>query len=426
MLSGISQKWLSVLEDPELQTIAKEISEEKYTPPIDKWFEFARLTRFEDIKVIVIGQDPYPTVIGDKCVAHGLAFSSLVSLPPSLKNIFECLDQHGLLNKNNKETLTGDLTKWAEEGVLLINTAFTTKVGCPNAHSGVWKEYFGRMMGRLLKRLNKEPIFLLWGANARNTASHFNGVKMIWAHPSPLAQSSLPDDKKFVKCNHFNLANDILVKRGQEKIDWDPRRKYDILSNQDINVSMDAKDIECNVAFTDGSCAPNNSSKESRGGFSVLFAFGEFKNIVVKGALSVDKYPATNNRAEGMAILSAMKYVIQNDDKHIPCVIYTDSELWVNMVTKFVPKWKKEDFDKHANPTLVRAVWQAAQTLVKTRPLYVSHVKGHQKLSEHIKDLKDPKYRAFLNNVVDNLAKRARKMEPKTMVVTRLKKLEWK
>lgn len=170
-------------------------------------------TPFDKVKVVILGQDPYHG-IGQ---AHGLSFSVLpgVKIPPSLQNIFkEIKADIGLENSPN----FGDLTHWAEQGILLLNAALTVRNGEPMSHAKIgWAEFTDAVI-KTISDKKENVIFLLWGKFAQdkqvliNTDSHYI---LKAAHPSPLSAHN-----GFFGCKHFSKTNEILVKQGENPIDW--------------------------------------------------------------------------------------------------------------------------------------------------------------------------------------------------------------
>ncbi|MBQ8004507.1 MAG: uracil-DNA glycosylase [Oscillospiraceae bacterium] len=171
-----------------------------------------RLTAYSDVKVVILGQDPYH----GEGQAHGLAFSVRegTQLPPSLRNIYkEIYEETG-----NVQPESGDLTRWAEQGVLLLNTALTVRAGEANSHSGKGWEIFTDFIIRKLNERKKTIVFLLWGRNARSKQELITNPthKVFCApHPSPLSAS-----RGFFGCNHFNLANRELILAGDMPVIW--------------------------------------------------------------------------------------------------------------------------------------------------------------------------------------------------------------
>lgn len=175
-------------------------------------FNALKLTSYDDVKAVILGQDPYH----EPNQAHGLAFSVKdgVALPPSLRNIYKELNTDLGLPIPEK----GDLTKWAEQGVLLLNTALTVRRGQANSHRGKGWEIFTDRIIEIMNDREKPVVFILWGANARaKTALITNPVHKILtcAHPSPLSAHN-----GFFGCRHFSKCNEFLKANGIEEIDW--------------------------------------------------------------------------------------------------------------------------------------------------------------------------------------------------------------
>ncbi len=195
------------------QFLKQEYSTQQIFPDMNDIFNALRFTSFSSVKAVIIGQDPYHN-IGQ---AHGLCFSVKdgVALPPSLKNIYkELYDDVGAV-----PVTSGNLTKWAKEGVLMLNTVLTVRAHQANSHKGKgWEILTDRIISELDKK--KTPVvFLLWGNPARKKAEIINNQihkKLETVHPSPLSAYG-----GFFGCRHFSKANEFLVKSGQTPIDWD-------------------------------------------------------------------------------------------------------------------------------------------------------------------------------------------------------------
>lgn len=175
------------------------------------------LTPFDRVKVVVIGQDPYHRP--DQ--AHGLCFSvrNSVELPRSLKNIFkEVSEEFG-----SEIRKRGDLTGWAEQGVLLLNRALTVEEGKPGSHQSKWKCFTETVIKKLAARNNL--VFIAWGNEAQKAVAQIDTAKhkvLKSAHPSPLSCSRRTHDKekRFFGNGHFKRANEYLRETGQECINW--------------------------------------------------------------------------------------------------------------------------------------------------------------------------------------------------------------
>lgn len=193
--------------------LAEEYREKTIFPPKEDVFNALRTTAYDDVKVLLLGQDPYHGA-GE---AHGMAFSVRpgVRIPPSLKNIFaELHTDLGCSVPNN-----GYLMKWAKQGVLLLNTVLTVEKDKANSHKGKGWEIFTDRVISLLNQREKPVIFLLWGANARAKLPLITAPQhyvLSAAHPSPLSASR----GGFFGCRHFSKCNRILSQEHMEPIDW--------------------------------------------------------------------------------------------------------------------------------------------------------------------------------------------------------------
>lgn len=217
---SISKSWDSVLgkEGLELcENIYKQALERFSTPKKDDVFNAFKLTEFEDVKVLILGQDPYPNPEH----AHGLAFSSRAEkCPASLKNIFK------VINKNYDKDFVFDkweLTSWAEQGVFLLNTALTFyDEKHQNKILKLWKPFIDLVLEKLANK--KEPlVVMLWGNKAIERAlSTFENRERVLiltaSHPSPLGANK--GDNAFMNCNHFKNCNEFLKGNNLNEIDW--------------------------------------------------------------------------------------------------------------------------------------------------------------------------------------------------------------
>lgn len=215
----IGNSWDKVLEgefDKEYYLKLREFLKEEYRtkviyPDMHNIFNSLKLTSYEDVKVVILGQDPYH----GKGQAHGLAFSVQkgVPKPPSLLNIFkELKDDLGYPIPGH-----GNLESWAKQGVLLLNTVLTVREGQANSHQGKgWEIFTDTVIGHLSKR--EDPvIFLLWGAPAGKKEALIDERHRVLksVHPSPLSAH-----RGFFGSRPFSRTNNILRDMGKEPIDW--------------------------------------------------------------------------------------------------------------------------------------------------------------------------------------------------------------
>ena len=197
----------------ELQAfVQKRRAEVRVFPEEKNVFNALELTPFESVKVVILGQDPYHG-FGQ---AHGLSFSvqNGIPLPPSLKNIYKELQE----DIGGNLPTEGDLTHWAKQGVLLLNTVLTVEEGNANSHKGMgWERLTNRLI-ESLNELNHPVIFILWGKPAQDKEkliTNPNHVILKSPHPSPLSAY-----RGFFGSKPFSRVNDILIQQGQSPIRW--------------------------------------------------------------------------------------------------------------------------------------------------------------------------------------------------------------
>lgn len=181
-------------------------------PDMYDLFSALKATPFSNVKVVILGQDPYH----EPGQAHGMAFSVKpgVPIPPSLLNMYKELNAElGCSIPKN-----GYLMSWAQQGVLLLNTVLTVRAGEANSHHDKGWEFFTDEIIRQLNKRNDPIVFLLWGNNARKKKeliTNPNHYVLEAAHPSPLSAS-----RGFMGCGHFKKANEILISHLKSPIDW--------------------------------------------------------------------------------------------------------------------------------------------------------------------------------------------------------------
>ena len=193
--------------------LIKEYKTQTIYPDMYDIFNAMKYTSYEDVKVVILGQDPYH----EPNQAHGLSFSVKkgVEPPPSLKNIFkEINDELGIDNSGKH----GELTNWAKSGVLLLNTVLTVRRGMANSHKDKGWEHFTDRVISLLNEREKPVVFLLWGNNAKAKRKLITGrqhLVLASAHPSPLSAYH-----GFFGCGHFAETNKFLEANGMEPVNW--------------------------------------------------------------------------------------------------------------------------------------------------------------------------------------------------------------
>ncbi|MBC5661009.1 uracil-DNA glycosylase [Anaerosacchariphilus sp. NSJ-68] len=219
-MAMIQNDWLAPLK-PEFskpyyadlfEFVKNEYATRQIFPPADDIFNAFHLTPLHEVKVVILGQDPYH----NDGQAHGLCFSVKpdVEIPPSLVNIYQELhDDLGCYIPNN-----GYLTKWAKQGVLMLNTVLTVRAHQANSHRGMGWEQFTDAAIRILNEQDRPIVFILWGSPAQKKAQMLNNPKHLILkapHPSPLSAY-----RGFFGSRPFSQTNEFLVRNGLEPIDW--------------------------------------------------------------------------------------------------------------------------------------------------------------------------------------------------------------
>jgi uracil-DNA glycosylase len=214
------ESWLAVLgdelEQPHMTELRAFLVSEvaagrRFYPPAGLVFNALALTPFEDVRVVVLGQDPYH----GEGQAMGLCFSvpAGVPLPQSLRNIYEELST----DLGVPRPTTGDLTPWARAGVLLLNAVLTVSPGKPASHAGKgWERFTDRVISELSRR-REGLVFLLWGRYAQEKGAQVDAARhhvLRASHPSPYSAAG------FFGCRHFSQANALLEAGGREPVDW--------------------------------------------------------------------------------------------------------------------------------------------------------------------------------------------------------------
>lgn len=216
----IEQSWKEALADefgkPYFESLVSFLHKEKADgqviyPPGSQIFRAFDLTPLRQVKVVILGQDPYH----GPGQAHGLSFSvpAGIPAPPSLKNIFKEIEADLGVRMSGYP----DLEKWARQGVLLLNAVLTVRGGQPASHSRIgWQEFTDAVI-KYISDNCEGVVFMLWGNFARTKAGlidHSRHVVLEAAHPSPLARGA------FFGCRHFSRANEALASFGRTPIDW--------------------------------------------------------------------------------------------------------------------------------------------------------------------------------------------------------------
>lgn len=391
VIAGIHPLWWNILTPNSncsevLQRTINEITNTVVKPIHRDIFNFARFTPPDDIKVIIIGQDPYDT----ESHAHGLAFSSqMPETPKSLGNIFKALIKSEYIKS---KPATNNLTSWAAQGVLLLNTALTVLPDKPGSHLKLWQPYMHLLLTNLSQRLDKKLVVILWGKEAQAFAPYFNNHHILnYHHPSPCAGD-------FSDCPNFKECNAILQSMGEIPVDWNP----------DANKWVEV--------YTDGSSFPNATGPDVQSGYSAIFTAGTFAHLKLYGRTANEPpYYSNNIRAEGTALLKALqRTAILPVYERLVLHIVSDCEFWIKMLKEYIPSWISkggiEVIKNYKNPDIVKELWEIYCELQATGTfITISHVYSHDKKGGSKCPRNSTEYRRFLyNKLADSLASHIR------------------
>lgn len=220
-INNINKTWFANLKnefsEPYFLELENFLAERKKSgaviyPPEDKIFNALNLTNFNDIKVVILGQDPYH----GPNQAHGLSFSvqNGLKLPPSLNNIYKELTT----DIGTKPTVNGNLEPWAKQGVLLLNAVLTVEQANANAHANKGWEQFTDSIIKLVSQKHNNVVFILWGSYAQKKANLIDDTKHLIIkdpHPSPLSAY-----RGFFGSKPFSKTNNYLISNNKQPINW--------------------------------------------------------------------------------------------------------------------------------------------------------------------------------------------------------------
>jgi uracil-DNA glycosylase len=337
-LKGVTKKWLEVLTaDGQLERLAEIAPQigQDYTPR--DFFRFAKFSY--NIRVVILGQDPYFQPL----LANGLAFStSDTTVPVSLAKIYNLMINAGLIAAR---PTSHDFSFLAAQGVLLLNTALTTRVGHPGAHVALWAEYVDEIIRRVSRDAAAPVTWCLWGSIAQSKAALIDERHTVlrWCHPVAMTKPNFTD------CDHFTL-----LKAAHPTIVWD--------------VTATATDF-----FTDCS-ARGNQFRDCRASYGVVCTRGLFREqswaaeimaVDVPFKDGVERARPTNIRAEGAAVVRALELAMTLINvPNIRVRIHSDSKFWiVDMLTDYIPKWRSLGipFRLRKNSDLTTRIWELSQ-----------------------------------------------------------------
>lgn len=378
---------------------------ESYIRPVpSKILHAFKYFEVSETRVIIIGQDPYTKV--DE--AEGLSFSVPVGtrVPPSLRTIYQALESQKLITKIPNH---GNLSKWAQQGILLLNryltrtptivlddtgTAYVKNDGgsTKNNMHPFWTDFTNAVV-KYIADINPNIILLLWGkkaeevceAVAEKVAAQAIDIQ-IWGHPSPLNTSS-----NFGKCPHFKYVNEKLREKKLPEIDWNIPEVH-IKGTKKITADAQVAIIEelvheRIVVFTDGGC-PKNGKKDAKAVYAAYFPktfdgkpngiSGEYSGVVPDKEINPngkvfdgEKVTPTNNRGELLGIITALSVILQEyktSKKKRSVLLVTDSEICMGTINAWVWKWMKSTKKEKKNMDLVAVLYKLLVELSEAVP----------------------------------------------------------
>ncbi len=366
-------------------------------PAVEDIFNAFRFTHVSQVKVVILGQDPYYA----ERHAHGLSFSSRQSnIPKSLSTIFNCMVKQGFLSAKPNTANPADLTSWAAQGVLLLNTALTAEFGKAEEHVDLWKGYTDQLISDISSAYaaaNLKIVWVLWGKVAQSKRPNIKGEHYIleYSHPASYCDWS--------QCPTFKQHQEIADQPGNErlKINWNS------ILEPNNNV------IE---AFTDGSTNPNKACPEARSGYSIMITKCH-PSIQPRNCWanpeSKEPYWTTNIRAEGQALLTLLEKVhaVPREQRQLLSIVM-DCEFWIDMIYDYMPNWDrlKLDFNTKKNPDITIPLWKKySQILGEGTMINISHVPSHGKQLWGKEPSNSWRFYCYrYNSFVDQMAKDAR------------------
>ncbi len=359
-----------------IQAINKEAL--PFVPPANHILECFKVCPFESTRVVLLGQDPYikPNE------AHGLSFSTLATTtPPSLKKIYDCMVATGCLQGH---PTTNDLTPWAKQGVLLLNTALTTQLGKSDAHATYWQAYTDGIISELNKQ-HDGLIFILLGTKAQAKRKLIDTKKhsiLEWGHPSPLnpANRDKESPSNFIRCDVFHRTNSLLESAGKPTISWvlEGSHREPVLAVTPCPMPTSAPIIHpVSVSYrlyTDGGAIANGKTNCQASWAYIIYAPNGSVYKYAAGRVAPSEHGESNNRGELSAIfLGVMEFARGGFDA--PLIILSDSEYSLKSVSLWYPEWvRKNKLADKKNLDLIAGITQACSKL----SVNYRHVAAHR------------------------------------------------
>jgi uracil-DNA glycosylase len=351
-------------------------------PEPKNMFKTFNLCRFDRLKVVILGQDPY-TRLPD---AQGMSFSvpNGVTVPASLRVIYNCLMHNNLISSMPEH---GCLDYWAEQGVLMLNAALTTVKGKSNEHAVAWKPYTDYII-KTLDQVKPGLIFILWGNFAKDKSELIkNGKVLTWGHPSPISafNKNKQDQRNFIYCDNFKTCNEILISSNQTPIDWFPQRYIYIAA--------------------DGG-ASGNGKNNCKSSWAYVIAcqyktFAKGSGIVEPVEIPGEKFTGSNNRGELTGILNGLNKFAEilseinkatavagstTEQTNTTVIVLSDSNYALQCIFDWGVKWKKNPklLEGKKNLDLIMPCIDKIAAIANIYKIAYKHINSHTQLSPNI------------------------------------------
>lgn len=340
-------------------------------------FRFAEFCEPRDVKLILIDERPHANF-------DGLAFSCNMGIPPVLHTVYQMWLRAGLIDQIPG---SGDLTYLAKRGVLLLNRDLIgLSSGVSSGASSVMHDYTDEII-HLVCAI--KPTVVICDVKLNPT---LNGQ-----HVLPLEPAS------------FIEANQILKNYCFGPIDYNEHNHIE----RTLNITTLSNKDKTAVVFTDGSCFPNKKIPAARGGYAAWFAYGALTGTLLYGGINNRPHFATNQRAEGVALLRVLQHVWLCRDEVQRLIICTDSQFWIDMFVRYMPMWPVEKFCTMANPDLTVPIYNEYCRVTQIIKVDFKHIPAHNSAgwSKYPRDTYQ--YFAYVaNDLVDAKAGESRELTP--------------
>ena len=395
MFDSVKPKWKELLFHKDVRPVLVDclkLMEEEcpdlsvISPPVELIFAAFSYFDVDELRVIVIGQDPYPR----DAVGLSFATSRTGSVPASLRNIRVCLERDGWVD--------ADILDWPRQGVLLLNKFLSIDSTQPKTRHKFWVKFTELVIRRVImyhyRKYGRKIPILMWGDIAKIDSLPEYAMPLYWGHPSPAANHNQRDGPTHFKyCDHFMLVNQYLKSAGLSEIIWG-RERLGYIKSPEVKlqneISLDTpqrnkKEKKPAFVFVDGGCSGNGKA-HAIASYAYYFPekYMDRENAIVEKHSGIvphaDGYKPTNNRGELLAMILALERILLEKELVSSILVVPDSTYSMNIVTDWLPKWYKTDatFSHRKNPDYLIRTWKVLEALKPLVPVAV-HQDSHGK-----------------------------------------------